>query len=70
MRKKTKDKDTFIMLKSMYEKVDSEIILSAKLNRLYADKVSSEIVNEKVTHQLNAMEASIHQINPKFQPKC
>lgn len=69
MRKKTKDKETSRMLKNVYEKVSGEIVLSAKLNRLYADKVSCEIVNEKVTHQLNAMEASIHQINPKFQPK-
>ena len=69
MRIKTNEKYSSIVLKNMYENVCNDIKLSAVLNRVYAEKLSSEIVNTKVNNQLNSMEISIIRINPKYNEK-
>ena len=69
MRIKTNEKYSSIVLKNMYENVSDDINLSAILNRVYAEKLSSEIVNTKVNNQLNSMEISIVRINPKYNEK-
>ena len=66
MRMKTKDKYNSILLKNTKEKIANEIILTANLSCIYAEKKSTEVIQTKVNHQLNAMEIAINRINPKF----
>lgn len=69
MKVKTNDKKVSVELKNNCETIKNEITLSAILNIVYAEKVSNEIVNTKVTNQLNSLEVSIDRINPKFNEK-
>lgn len=69
MRIKTKDEGISKELQDKYQKIKEEITLSAMLYSVYFNKKSSQMINRKVNHQLNAMEVMIHQINPKFQEK-
>lgn len=69
MKIKTEDNHVSPMLPKWYEKLKSEITLTAILNSVYVAKTSSEAIQTKLTNQMNAMEASIHQINPKFYEK-
>lgn len=69
MRIKTNEKYASIVLKNMYENVSEDIKLSAVLSRIYEEKVSLEIVNNKLNNQINSMELSIIRINPKFNEK-
>lgn len=69
MRIKTKDNPDLERLKNTYENGKNEIVLSAILNCVYLNKMSHEIINTKISHQANAIEASIYRINPKFAEK-
>lgn len=69
MRLKTNEKYNTSELKEMYEKVCKDITFSAKLNLIYFNKKTSEIINTKMNNQLNSMEYSINRINPKFIEK-
>lgn len=48
---------------------EENCVLSAKLRSVYANRLSQEIVHQKVGNQVNSMKASILSINPKFQEK-
>lgn len=48
---------------------EENCVLSAKLRSVYANRLTQEIVRQKVGNQLNSMKASILNINPKFQEK-
>lgn len=69
MKVKTKEKEAVLTLKNIFENTKNEITLSAILSCVYAEKLSKETVQTKVTNQWNAMEVSIHRINPKFVQK-
>lgn len=69
MRIKTNDKYISVVLKNIYENIKEEIILSAILNRIYAEKISNEVIGTKINNQVNSMEVSINRINPKFMEK-
>lgn len=70
MRIKTNDKYVLSALKNEYETIKKEIILSAIFNVVWAQKVSDEIINTKVTNQLNSLKISMARINPKFNEKA
>ena len=69
MRSQTNEKSSSMISKSMYENIKNEITLSAILNCVYIDKISSETIQTKVTNQMNSMEVSINRINPKYNEK-
>lgn len=69
MKKDSNDNCNLISINENYKKIKKDIILSAKLNRLYAYKSSMETVNTKINNQLNSMYLSIDKINPKFKEK-
>lgn len=69
MRKKTNEKKYSINEDAYYKKITQEIKLCALLSRTYSYKVSEEMLNIKVKNQLNAINYSINQINPKFADK-
>lgn len=69
MRIKTNDEYNAMLLRNNYEEIKEEIALNAVLKIVYFDKKSNQTINVKMNHQLNSMEATIHQINPKFQEK-
>ncbi len=48
---------------------EENCVLSAKLRSVYANRLTQEIVRQKVGNQLNSMKASILSIHPKFQEK-
>lgn len=69
MRKKTNEKGISIKEDELYKKVTKEIKLGAILSKVYCLKMSEEMLNSKVKNQLNAINYSINQINPKFVDK-
>ena len=69
MNLKTNDKNNLIILENEYKHLRDQIILSAKINRVYAYKLSAEIINTKITNQINSTKYSINKINPKFFEK-
>ncbi len=69
MRIKINDKYHAMQLRSKFQDIKEEIVLSATLNIVYFHKKSEKAIQVKMNHQLNAMETTIHQINPKFQEK-
>ncbi len=66
MRIKTKDKEISAILKQMDRQLEEEIELSVTLACVYVEKMSKEIIQTKLTNQLNAMNVMIHQIHPKL----
>jgi len=69
MRIKTNDENVPMIFEQLNDNIKKEIILSATLSKVYAHKISREIVNTKVNNQLNSMEVSINRINHKFVEK-
>ena len=69
MRLKTKEESVLVAFDKKYKDAINDIKLTAILNRVYELKMSNEIVNMKVKNQLNAINFSINQINPKFTDK-
>lgn len=69
MRLKTNEEIITVTLDRKYKEIVDDIKLTAILNRIYELKMSNEMVNMKVENQLNAINFSINQINPKFTDK-
>lgn len=65
----TNEKIDSVIENEMYKKIANEIKLMAILNKVYAHKATNEIINSKVQNQLNAINVSVNQINPKFANK-
>ena len=65
----TNEKLNLFTENEMYKKITNDIKLIAILNKVYAYKKSKEIINSKVQNQLNAINFSVNQINPKFASK-
>ena len=68
MEDKTKDKES-LMQQENDEAIKNEIVLTAILNAIYAQKISKETIQIKVRNQLNSMQVSMDKINPKFSEK-
>lgn len=64
------DSDEVKKLLENIEKGTNDIKSTAILNKVYAYKTSNEMVNAKVKNQLNSINFSINQINPKFTDKA
>ena len=69
MRDKTNEKIISITENERYKQITNNIKIEAILNKVYAYKTSSEMVNLKVKNQLNSINYSVNQINPKFTDK-
>ena len=69
MRAKTNEKNVSIAEHEMYKQITNDIKITAILSKVYAYKMSNELVNTKVKNQLNAINFSVNQINPKFADK-
>lgn len=54
-------------LKKMYDDSEKTVRLKAMISRAYTDKISTEIIGQKVNSQMNAITAGIRDINPKFK---
>ena len=65
----TNEKIILVTENEMYKKIANDVKLIAILNKVYAYKASKEIINSKVQNQLNAINVSVNQINPKFASK-
>lgn len=69
MKRKTNEERILINEDKYYKKVTQDIRSVAILCRVYGYKTSEEMLNIKVKNQLNAINYSINQINPKFVDK-
>jgi len=58
---------TYDTLRKMYTDSEKSVRLSAMISRAYTDKVSEQIIHQKVDHQMNAISAGISEINPRFK---
>ena len=65
----TNEKLNLFTENEMYKKITNDIKLIEIINKVYAYKKSKEIINYKVQNQLNAINFSVNQINPKFASK-
>jgi len=61
------DGDIFIKLNDIYEKSKETIKTEAIVNRAYSDKISTDTISDKVKAQMQSINYSIAQINPKFK---
>lgn len=66
---KTKDKDGLSQWNDQLERISEEIELSATFSKIYTEKMSIEAIRTKINNQLNAMQVSMYEINPKFNEK-
>lgn len=55
-----------LALKRFYDTATDNIQMSALINRALTDKISTETINKKVNNQLNSIQTSMYNINPKF----
>ena len=55
-----------LALKKFYDTATDNIQMSALVNRALTDKISTETINKKVNNQLNSIQVSMYNINPKF----
>ena len=69
MKVKTNEKSISVDINRIYKEITNDIKLTAILNKVYSFKMSNEMVNTKVKNQLNSINFSIAQINPKFSDK-
>ena len=53
-------------LSKLYDETENSIKTEAKVKRAYIDKVSEDVIQEKVDNELNLIKNEIHRINPKF----
>ena len=54
-------------LKKLYEESEGRVKTNALVYRAYINKVSFDSINEKVTSQINAINAGIYEVNPNFK---
>lgn len=66
---KTKDKELLNKLTDVEKEFSNQHELGLKLSNVYVDKISEEVINIKLNNQLNSINASIIQINPRFNEK-
>ena len=69
MDKEVNDAYVAMTLKNIYEKTNDEITLDAMANRALAEKITSEIINQKVNSQMSAISVGIRNINPRYTEK-
>ncbi len=62
-----KEQQKYRILENLYEQSEARIKTAAIVKRAYIDKISQNLINEKVNAQLNSVKAGIHDINPKFK---
>lgn len=67
LKEQSNDEHVSAILKKMYNESEHIIKLSAKINRAYTDKISMEMINQKVNYQMNSINIGINEINPKFK---
>ena len=60
------DKEVCMELSKLYDETENSIKTEAKVKRAYIDKVSEDVIQEKVDNELNLIKNEIHRINPKF----
>ncbi len=58
-----------IKLKKFHNETEIKVKNEALASRAYADKLSIETINNKVTSQENSIQFSINEINPRFNEK-
>ena len=61
------DEEVCVNLKRLYDESENRITTNAVVSRAYIDKTSTDIINNKVNAQMNAIKAGIYGINPKFK---
>lgn len=54
-------------LKKLYDESEGRVKTNAMVCRAYADRVSSDTINDKVNAQMNSIKTEIYAINPKFK---
>lgn len=69
MKINTNEENVSNIKNEIYRNISNEIRLTAILSKVYAYKISNEMVNRKVKNQINSINFSINQINPKFVDK-
>ena len=69
MEEKINEEYASLALKRFYDTATDDIQMSALINRALTDKISTETINQKVNNQLNSIQASMYNINPKFNEK-
>jgi len=67
MAEKNRNEHVSDVLEKMHIDSEHSVKLSATVNRACVDKISTEMINQKVSSQMNAITAGIHNINPKFK---
>ena len=66
MEEEINEEDASLALKRFYDTATDNIQMSALINRALTDKISTETINKKVNNQLNSIQTSMYNINPKF----
>ena len=61
------DQEICINLKKLYDETESKIRTNAMVSRAFIDKISTNVINDKVNAQLNSIKTGIYNINPKFK---
>ncbi len=61
------EQEVCIALKRLYDETESNVKTEAKIRRAYVNKVSEEVISEKVDNQLNSIKAEIYRLNPNFR---
>lgn len=56
-----------VALKRLYDETENDVKTGAKIKRAYINKVSEEVITEKVDNQLNAIRTQIYKLNPRFK---
>ena len=67
--KKTNDKRNLITENEIYNRITKDIKLTTNLYKIYDLKRSKELIDVKVQNQLNSINYSVSEINPKFDVK-
>lgn len=61
------DQEICINLKKLYDETESKIRTNAMVSRAFIDKISTNVISDKVNAQLNSIKTGIYNINPKFK---
>lgn len=64
---KLSKQEVCIALKRLYDETENNVKTEAKIRRAYVNKVSEEVISEKVDNQLNSIKAEIYRLNPNFR---
>lgn len=54
-------------LEKLYNESESRVKTNAIMRRAYAERTSTDTINQKVNAQMNAIKTGIYEINPKFK---